>query len=106
VTVERLARSLDQLNSRLTHWTPSQWAASSVSSDRSRAEVVHALVQRLADLAAAAEGQPCRAVPRLPNDLSLPDQLRVVLADLVAAEPDTETVRRATELITDVRRSL
>ena len=46
-----------------------------------------ALVQQLADLAADAEGEPPRAVPRLDNDLALPDQLRVVAADLLAAGP-------------------
>lgn len=57
----------------------------------SRAERVHDLVQRLADAAAAAEGTPRRAVPRLDNDLALPDQLRVVAADALtacAARPD------------------
>jgi hypothetical protein len=57
----------------------------------SRAECVHALVQRLADAAADAEGTPRHVVPRLDNDLALPDQLRVVAADVLtgcAARPD------------------
>ena len=53
----------------------------------SRADLVHRLVQEIANLAADAEGEPRRAVPRLDNDLALPDQLRVVAADLVAAGP-------------------
>ena len=100
-----LARSVDQLIGRINRWAPPQWAAPSASGP-SRADVVHALVQRVADLAATAEGQPQRAVPRLDNDLSLPDQLRVVLADLVAAEPGNETLHRTAELVGEVRRSL
>jgi hypothetical protein len=42
-----------------------------------------ALVQRLADLGAAAEGLPRRAVPRPEHDLVLPDQLAVMAADLL-----------------------
>jgi hypothetical protein len=48
----------------------------------SRAKVVHGLVQRLADLCASAEARPLRPVPRLENDLALPDQVRVMVADL------------------------
>jgi hypothetical protein len=57
----------------------------------SRAERVHDLVQRLADAAADADGTPRHVVPRLDNDLALPDQLRVVAADVLtacAARPD------------------
>jgi hypothetical protein len=45
---------------------------------------MYALVQHVADLAAEGEGQPPRRVPRLSNDLALPDQLRVVARDLAA----------------------
>ncbi len=43
------------------------------------------LAQRLADAAADAEGAPRRLVPRLDNDLALPDQLRALTADVLAA---------------------
>jgi len=49
-----------------------------------RAARVHLLAQRLADAAAAAEGAPARRVPRLENDLALPDQVRVLAGDLLA----------------------
>ncbi|BCJ33031.1 hypothetical protein Athai_05340 [Actinocatenispora thailandica] len=49
--------------------------------------MLHALVQQLADLGADAEARPHQPVPRLDNDLALPDQLRVVAADLTAAPP-------------------
>jgi hypothetical protein len=45
--------------------------------------VLYALVQRLADLGADAEGRPPRAVPRPEHDLVLPDQLEVMAADLL-----------------------
>jgi hypothetical protein len=96
----QLADAVDRLVSRVSHWTPSRWAASSRSGP-ARAEIVYGLVQRVADRAADAEGQPRRVVPRLPSDLALPDQLRVVSADLLTfADPSVcaevaEAVRQA-----------
>jgi hypothetical protein len=59
---------------------------------------MHALVQALADLAADAEGQPRRPVPRLPNDTHLPDQLQVIGLDLLEFESKlTEEQRAAAE---------
>ncbi len=43
-----------------------------------------ALAQRLADLAADAEGEPRRPVPRLEHDTSLPHQVAVLAADVLA----------------------
>lgn len=63
-------------------------------------------MQEVADLAADAEGQPRRPVPRLDNDLALPDQLRVVAADLVAAAPDEATMASTTERVVSVSRAL
>lgn len=57
---------------------------------------MHALVQALADLTADAEGRPRRAVPRLPSDLHLPDQLQVIAFDLARVEL-TETQRAQAE---------
>ena len=74
-----------KLVGQISHWTPSRWAASS------RAARMHDLVQQLADRTADAEGEPRRPVPRLDNDLALPDQLRVVAADAVAAGAADET---------------
>jgi hypothetical protein len=47
--------------------------------------VVHALAQRLADLGAVAAGEPRRVVPRLEHDTSLPHQIAVMAADLLAS---------------------
>jgi hypothetical protein len=94
LTDSDFARAVQRLLDRTSHWTPARWA------QRDRAESVHALVQRLADAGAVAEGRPTRPVPRLASDLALPDQLRVVAADLVAAGAEspalTEAVRATT----------
>jgi hypothetical protein len=63
-------------------------------------------VQEIANLAADAEGQPRRAVPRLDNDLALPDQLRVVAADLLAAAPSDAVLTRAAAEVTATRSAL
>jgi hypothetical protein len=96
-TADEFAASVRKLVGQVSHWTPSRWAASS------RAVLMYDLVQRLADHTADAEGQPRRAVPRLSNDLALPDQLRVVAADAVAAGVADET---AVALVRSVRASL
>ena len=70
---------------------------------RAPADLVHRLVQEVANLAADAEGQPRRTVPQLDNDLALPDQLRVVAADLVAAGADDEVLARAAAEVTATR---
>jgi hypothetical protein len=82
-----LELAVSRLVDQVAHWTPARWSKPAASVAGTRAEAVHALVQRLADAAAGAEGQPRRPVPRLTNDLALPDQLRVVTADLLAAAP-------------------
>lgn len=62
------------------------------------ADVLHELVQFLADLAADAEGQPARPVPRL-ADRALPDQLALLTADLLAGEPPGPVLVAAAEAI-------
>lgn len=76
-----LTATVGRLVGQVGHWTPSRWAASGASGVR-RGDALHALVQWLADRCADAEGRPRLPVPRLDNDLALPDQLRVVAADL------------------------
>jgi hypothetical protein len=86
-----------RLVARVSHWDPVRWAAPAASdrSGRSRADVMHALVQVLADLGAEAERRPWRPVPRLPSDLALPDQVRVMVADLLGAGAAETTLRAA-----------
>jgi hypothetical protein len=71
----------DGLVGRLRRWNRRSWAAA-LPGGGTRADATHAAVQRLADLAAAVDGRPNRPVPRLPGDLTLPDQLAVMLIDV------------------------
>jgi hypothetical protein len=100
-----LTRAVRRLVDRVAHWTPARWRAQS-GSGRSPADSVYELVQEVADLAADAEGQPRRPVPRLANDLSLPDQLRVVTNDLIAAGPQPAVLAGAAERVAGVSRAL
>lgn len=106
MTVTEFNRAVDRLLNHVSHWTPPRWAASSASGSGSCADVMHGLLQRLADLAADAEGQPHRPVPRLDNMLGLPDQLRVIAADLRLANPDEATLAEATELLRTTNTSI
>jgi hypothetical protein len=102
VTAE-FAASVRKLVGQVEHWTPSRWAASSGTSERQRSEVMHELVQHLADRTADAEGEPRRPVPRLDNDLALTDQLRVVTDDLIRAGAADESAKA---LVDQVRHTL
>ncbi|GIJ77989.1 hypothetical protein Xph01_24210 [Micromonospora phaseoli] len=90
-----VARAVELLVRQVAHWQQPRWAAVTSGGNVSRADLVHRLVQEIANLAADAEGEPRRTVPRLDNDLALPDQLRVVAADLLAAGPDDGVLVRA-----------
>jgi hypothetical protein len=90
--VTDLAQLARRLVAGTMYWTPAAWAARITSAPASdpgvaprRADVLHDLVQALADLGAEAESRPARPVPRLDNDLALPDQLWVVATDLATA---------------------
>ena len=96
-------------------WGASRWAAPAglgapggrnLGGSSTRAALFHALVQSLADAAADAEGQPRRPVPRLGSDLALPDQLRVMVADLLAAGAPEATVAAAAAAIDTLSRDL
>lgn len=92
-----LVRQADLLVGQVTHWTPARW--------RGRSDGIYALVQRLADAAAAAEGRPGLVVPRL-ADTVLGDQIRVMVADLVAASPSGDVLDRMAEDVRTIRSSL
>lgn len=107
MTTDELAVETRRLVDRVSTWTPPKWAASSASGPGTRADRFHALVQELADSAADAEGQPRRAVPRLSPDTALPDQLRVVVADLIAAaDADDPRITAATKRVNTTKRAL
>ncbi|WP_240742019.1 hypothetical protein [Micromonospora zingiberis] len=88
------------------HWQQPRWSAVAAGGNVARGDLVHRLVQEIANLTADAEGQPRRDVPRLDNDLALPDQLRVVAADLLAAGPPAEVLARAAAQVAATRAAL
>jgi hypothetical protein len=106
MSADELVRAVDRLVDHIGQWAPSRWTAPTASGAGTRADVVHALAQRLADLEASIAGRPGRAVPRLDNDLVLPDQVRVTARDLLAAHPSEETVEAAVDAVADTRRVL
>jgi hypothetical protein len=101
---ERLTATVGRLVGQVGHWTPSRWAASGASGVP-RAAAVHELIQWLADRCADAEGRDRLPVPRLDNDLALPDQLKVVAADL-ARHGGPALVDEAAEKVRAVRGQL
>ena len=106
MSADELGRAVDLLGRRAGHWSATRWAAPASSANVARGELVHHCVQRIANLAADAEGQPRRSVPRLDNDLALLDQLRVVTADLIAVDPPLEALATATAEVTATHRAL
>jgi hypothetical protein len=106
MSAQELVRIVELLARQVSHWTPERWAAPAFPGGASRAELVHGLVQRLADVAADAEGEVRRPVPRLDNDLGLPDQLRVMAADLVTSGASDLLLHAAAADVGQVRSEL
>ena len=106
MSVNELSRAVELLARQVGHWSPARWAAPASTANMARGELVHHCVQQVANLAADAEGQPRRSVPRLDNDLALLDQLRVVTADLIAADPPPEAMAAATAEVSATRRAI
>ncbi|MBF9133741.1 hypothetical protein I0C86_33120 [Plantactinospora sp. S1510] len=104
--VESLTRQVDLLVRQVGHWTAPRWVAPATTGNSARADLLHRLVQLLANLAADATGERRRTVPRLENDLALPDQLRVVAADLIAAAPPAVVLAEAEAEVTATRQAL
>jgi hypothetical protein len=115
VTAHDFATSVDRLLHRVRHWEQSRWWSpvsagaarpqAAGSAAQTRAELVYALLQRLADLDAEAEGRRHRVVPHH-GDLVLADQLRVLSDDLLAAGAPDETLTLARDEVDAVRRAL
>ncbi|WP_433531521.1 hypothetical protein ACQPYA_05325 [Micromonospora sp. CA-263727] len=101
-----VGRGVELLVRQVGHWQQPRWSAIASGGNVSRADLVHRLVQEIANLAADAEGEPRRTVPRLDNDMALPDQLRVVAADLLAADPTDQILARAATEVTATRTAL
>jgi hypothetical protein len=105
VTPVDLVRAVDRLVEQVAHWPSARWAAPGAAGG-TRAEAAHALAQQLADLEARAAGRPPRPVPRLPSDLAIPDQWRVLARDLAAAGPAPETVACGARAVAQTRSAL
>jgi hypothetical protein len=108
------ADAVDRLVSQVAHWETARWwrrvtptgaGASPGAVPATRGDLVYALVQRLADLGAEAEKRANRPVPRL-SDLALPDQIRVLADDLLAADPPEDLLKTAADDVDAVRRTL
>jgi hypothetical protein len=97
--------AVQRLITQVGHWEAARWSAPAAGGGSTRAEAVRTLVQRLADQAADAEQRRHRPVPRLAETV-LPDQLRVMADDLLAAQPPEDVLTRATEAVTEVRSAL
>jgi hypothetical protein len=100
---------------RVEHWEHARWSQPAKTSNlgelpppegpkvakiadlavESRADVAHGLAQQLADLCASAEARQARPVPRLENDLALPDQVRVMVTDLLRAGAPADALHAA-----------
>jgi hypothetical protein len=106
MSAAELERAVELLVRQVGHWQQPRWSAVATGGNVSRADLVHKLVQEIANLAADAEGEPRREVPRLGSDLVLPDQLRVVAADLVAAGPPESVLAEAVSAVAGTRSAL
>ncbi|WBB64946.1 hypothetical protein [Micromonospora sp. WMMD812] len=106
MSAAELDRAVRLLVRQVGHWEQPRWAAAATGGNAARGDLVHRLVQEIANLAADAEGQPRRTVPRLVNDLALPDQLRVVAADLLAAGAAPDALARAAAEVEATRSAL
>jgi hypothetical protein len=97
------ATSVERLLTQVRHWEERRWTAS--ASAGTKGDLAFGLVQHLADLGAEAESRAPRAVPRS-HDLVLPDQLRVLADDIIAAGPAEELLARAATAVDDLRHAL
>ena len=121
---DRFRRSVGRLTTLLSYWTPPRFSAaaspltgeavtalcsasgSAVDMGATVADRLQVVAQVLADLGADAEGEPRRAVPRLPEPSALADQLTVLGEDLVAAHPDTAVLEQLTDRLDALRAAL
>jgi hypothetical protein len=92
-----------ELLPRLRRWDSASWSvpaelpADDTGGRMTRADVAAAVVQRLADAGADAEGQPRRPVPLLAA-VNLADQLTVVVDDVLRIGDPAALRTAATEL--------
>ena len=97
--------AVQRLITQVGHWEAARWNTPTASGGGTRAEAVRRLIQGLADAGADTEQRRRRPVPRLADPV-LPDQLRVVADDLLAADAAHDTLTTATEAVTQTRTDL
>jgi hypothetical protein len=102
---EAFAAVIERLLNQVGHWEQGRWWSHPRDTPETRGDLVYALVQRLADHGADAEGRPHRPVPR-ETDLALADQIRVMADDLLAAGASPSVLRAAADDVEAVRRAL
>jgi len=96
-------RAAERLADRLRMLGP-RWASRDNPADAATAAAVREALQRLADLAARAEGQPVRPVPDVGLH-ALADQLLVLARDATAGG-DGETLDEAARIVDELRARL
>jgi len=111
VTTETIGRESRRVINGTAGWAPARWRLKTgeetgVGDGDTRATVMIELIQKLADLAADAEGRPRRVVPPPDHDTGLCDQLAVMSADLLGTDPDESTRASALAAIRQAHRQL
>ncbi|MEV6851134.1 hypothetical protein [Actinoplanes sp. NPDC051411] len=96
------ATSVDRLHNQVRHWEQGRWWSRTPGASATRGDLMYALIQQLADLGADAEHRPRRPVPR-EHDMVLPDQLRVLADDLLAAAPPAALLAEAAAAVDELR---
>ena len=97
--------AVQRLITQVGHWEAGRWGAPAGAGATTRAEAVRSLVQHLADQAADAEQRQRRPVPHL-ADTVLPDQVRVMADDLLAAQPSADALAAVTAAVAETRSRL
>lgn len=95
-------RQANRVANGVAYWSAARWRVPAPGGGDRVAAMV-ALIQTLADVGARAERRPIRPVPRLSYDTALPDQLRVVAADLNRSTLDEEQTAIAEKAIARAR---
>jgi hypothetical protein len=103
--VTDFATSVDRLHNQVRHWEQGRWWSRTPQASATRGDLMYALIQQLADLSADAEHLPRRPVPR-EHDMVLPDQLRVLADDLLAAAPPEALLAEAAAAVNDLRSAI
>ena len=98
---ERLAVEAERTADRLRTMTLARLGRGAPSP----ADLAHALAQRLADIAADAEGRPRRALPRL-GDECAGDQIAVTAYDVLRAAPGRDVIDECADALVELRRAV